>query len=451
MDNNINDLNRILQDAVFDIHNLDEYYNNLLDYVNEYTKKEYPKYYSGIVLSRFFVSKMNEEAEISITEKEKSIVDSLVEKWNVQYENGDKSISYIYKDGLSDDKKIDPTYAMRKGIALLNQRNVLGDSMIIMLLMNYETVISNIFELLIYKFPNILDEKSLTYSEIIGFKSDLDEIKRILVNRELDEFMRKSLKDWYVYFKSKHGVDVLSDCTIFDEFREIYYRRNIVVHNQGLVNEIYLKEVSSNCKIGDRLFIDKNYFEKAVSKTLIMIYHTIWHIRKKFNDDDSALTNYMFNQGYDYMVNKRWEVSAYIFKTIMCNISHEEYDKLCCRVNYWVSIKNIDGIDAIKTEVENFDVSAKNEIFLATKYALLDDFKNLSNILDKLINKSIPANYIKEWPLFLQYRDTQEYTDFVKIHINDFNEAKFDSDNETMVSNEDIINELGIDLSQMKG
>ena len=39
----------------------------------------------------------------------------------------------------------------------------------------------------------------------------------------------------------------------------------------------------------------------------------------------------------------------------------------------------------------------------------------------------------------------------MKRHINDFNEAKFDSDNETMGSNEDIINELGIDLSQMKG
>lgn len=452
MDININGLNTILQDTVFDIHNLDEYYNNQLDYVIGHTKKEYQKYYSGRVLFKFFLSKMNDEEENSITKEEKSIVDSLIKEWEIQCENGDKSISYIYKDGLSEDKKIDPSYAMRKSSALLNQIIVLGDSMIIMLLMNFETMISNIFELLIYKFPNILNEKSLTYSEIIGFKSDLDEIKRILVNRELDEFMRKPLKSWYEYFKSKHGVDVLSECTIFDEFREIYYRRNVVVHNQGLVNETYLKEVSSNNKIGDRLIIDRDYFEKAVSKTLIMVYHTIWHMKEVFNDDDLALTNYMFNQGYDYMVNKRWEVSAYIFKTIMKSnsISTNEYDKMCYQVNYWVSIKNIEGIEAIKDEVENKDVSAMEKTFLAAKYALLDDFEKLSKILDELINESIPANYIKEWPLFLQYRNTNEYADFMKRHINDFNEAKFDSNNETMGTNEDILNELGIDLSEMK-
>lgn len=312
-----------------------------------------------------------------------------------------------------------------------------------MLLASYEITIASIFKVLIYKSPQIyINEKSLTYSEILGFNSDLDEIKRRLIERETDEFMRRAIKDWYDHFKTKYKVDVLSSCDVFDEFREIYYRRNIIVHNQGIINEVYAKEIGNNCKIGERVSVNKKYFENAISKTLIMIYQTIWCIKKVFNDDDIDLANFMYEQGYEYMVKKRWDVSSYIFKTILNSNNASEYDKMCWQVNYWVSIKNSIGLDSIIDDINNKDVTALDRTFIAAKYALLDDFKHLNDILEELINNSIPANYIKEWPLFLQYRKTDLYKNFVKNHANEFNEARFDSNSENVNSNEDIMNEL---------
>lgn len=439
MEISTNNLVIILKNAVKDIHYLVEYYNNQLDSVNEHTKKELPKYNYSAILDKFFRSKINAEAKITISESEKRIVDSLIEKYDIIIKDNKKGIIYKYKSGLSEYQKIDPMYARNKREALLNQKNILGDSMLIMMLSSYEYTIANIFKILMHKFPNVyLEEKTLTYSELIKINSDIDEIKKKLVDRVTDEFMRKPLKEWYDHFKIKHGVDVLIECDSFDEFREVYYRRNVIVHNQGKVNENYIKEIKGNHFIGDRLFVDKEYFKNASNIILIMIYQTIWSIKKVFVDSSADLIQYMYEQGYEYMVNQNWKVSTFIFKTIMNNDDIMKYDRMCYRVNYWVSIKNSLGIENIVDEIKDTDFSDLNEIFIIAKNALLDDYTELTKLLEEHINVLIPANYIKEWPLFLQYRETEEYKKFKDNHINDFNEAKFDSDDESAENDTEI-------------
>ena len=73
-----------------------------------------------------------------------------------------------------------------------------------------------------------LKDKSITYSELVSLNSDIEDIKAAFIESEIDEFMRKPLKDWYNTFEQKHKIHFKFGDE-FEQFKEIYYRRNVVV------------------------------------------------------------------------------------------------------------------------------------------------------------------------------------------------------------------------------
>ncbi len=163
---------------------------------------------------------------------------------------------------------------------------ILNNSVIIMLLIRYESIISEIYKQLLIDFPGAyLNNKSITYSDLISMNSDIEEIKRNFIEEEIDEFMRKPLKEWYSTFKEKHKIhfDFGDD---FEQFREIYYRRNIVVHNQGKANSSYLNGVSEKytCEIGKLLTPTNKYLLDSIDCTRIVIVETICGLLKICSD-----------------------------------------------------------------------------------------------------------------------------------------------------------------------
>ena len=92
--------------------------------------------------------------------------------------------------------------------------------------------------------------------------------------------MRKSYTVWFDIFK-EHKMN-LDNCKEECEFlKELYATRNILVHNCGIVNEQYLKNVTaSKYKFGEKIKLDDNFVKKAFEcvKTIMLHYdrrHTI--------------------------------------------------------------------------------------------------------------------------------------------------------------------------------
>lgn len=147
--------------------------------------------------------------------------------------------------------------------------------------------------------------------------SNIEEIKRTFIDDEVDEFMRKPLKEWYLTFEQKHKCcfDFGED---FEQFREIYYRRNVVVHNQGKANSSYLNGVSKKyvCKPGKRLTPTNKYLLDAMDCTRIVIIKTILGLMK-ICSDKSKIIDRLFSIGFEYMIESKWKVSKYIFYALM--------------------------------------------------------------------------------------------------------------------------------------
>ena len=408
-------LKRILNKAIEELDILEEYYKSQYDTTMKYVKKEIEQYKYGLAIYKFLCGRIHKEEDpkcMSKSEK-KFIKEELIimeedDNGGVQYKLNNQE-KYIGK------YEVDPIIAERNYSSLIDQPEILNNSVIIMLLIRYESIISNIYKELLIAFPNAyLKDKSITYDKLISFNSDIEEIKRAFIDSEIDEFMRKPLKEWYITFEQKHKLHFnLND--EFENFKEIYYRRNVIVHNQGRANSSYINGVSEKyiCEIGKKLSPTKDYLLNAIDCTRIVVVETFLGLIK-ISADKTEIIDSLFTIGFKYMMEEKWTVSKYIYNALMTLDGQNDASMWCNKVNYFVCCKNIDGIDSIRPKVEKEDTSLMGERLAIGKPALLNDFSEVTRILENILGKEISVNDVKTWPMFIQYRESSEYQKLVE-------------------------------------
>lgn len=412
------ELTILLNDAITSIQNLEDYYLHQIDSVMEQIEERAQRYKYGVVLEKYFFSKILETDNIKFSEQEKEILDNVLETCEMQKTEEGVIVKYKLKNQSEIEKnfELNPHKAQFEYLRLMERPQILNDSTIIMLLVRYEEAIAGILKYLINKYPvAYLSEKTITYAELIAMSSDIKDIKARFIEKEVEDIMRQPLSDWYEILRSKHKAQIDVKCDEFLKFKEIYYRRNLVVHNQSVVNEIYLSNVNTDLKKGDELDIDKSYLKEAFKLTEKIIYNTFWGL-KKVSDEPQELQEILFNIGFKHMLNSEWELSEHIYKFLKDEKEQSEADIICSIINYWISIKNQGRLNEILKEIQEFDVSARSGNFKVAKYALLDDFEKVSETLESVINDEIPASFVETWPLFLQYRETDNYIEFRNSH-----------------------------------
>lgn len=409
---------RILNKAIEEIDILEEYYKEQYNTTSRHVKEEMDKYKYGLAIYKYLCGRIHNEKEPHcMNEGEKKfIAEELVV---IEDENESDDVQYKLKEPEKyiDKYELDPFVAEKRSGSLIKQTITLNESVIIMLLIRFESIISEIYKELLIAFPDAyLKDKSITYSELISLNSDIEEIKKAFIDSEIDEFMRRPLKEWYSTFEQKHKCHFNSG-EDFEQFREIYYRRNVVVHNQGRANSSYLNNVSEKytCEIGANLTPTHKYLLDAIDCTRIAILETVLGLMK-ICSDNAEVREFLFSIGFRYMTENKWKVSKYIFNILMNIKGQSEVDLWLNKVNYYVSCKNLEGIDTIRTAVEKIDISVMTSRLAIAKPALLDDFDEVTRILDDLIGNGIDANDIKSWPMFIQYRESGEYPKLIERH-----------------------------------
>lgn len=75
------------------------------------------------------------------------------------------------------------------------------------------------------------------------FTSSIKQIIGNEVQKQVADNMYDSLKTLDM-MKAKSGFNIDRYVPIQDDFKEIYYRRNIFVHNSGIANDIYINSVA---------------------------------------------------------------------------------------------------------------------------------------------------------------------------------------------------------------
>lgn len=294
---------------------------------------------------------------------------------------------------------------------------------LIMLLIRFEEYISNVLKNIYEMFPTLyLDSQDISYSEIQ--KRDLDEIKEYILNREVERTMRESFTKWFDILK-RHKI-ILDECDEeLAQLKEIYARRNIIVHNGGEVNSTYLKNSGNNSvKIGDHIRVDEVYLNSAFNCIKTLIYEIALKSSKLFKNREQEYLECIFDTAFEELKSKNYIVSKTIFQTLMnTKVLSNEYKNMSM-INCYIA-RNEMG-ENIQNDINKFDVSALENRFKIAKLVLQNEYGEAISIIEEEIkNDSITPN-IFEWPLFIHFIKTNEYKELKKKHKKFFGLAVID-------------------------
>lgn len=270
--------------------------------------------------------------------------------------------------------------------------------------------------------------REISLAEILEFQN-LDEVKKALLEKEIETFRRDSYIEQFSQLERKFNL-TLRKFPEWGEFIELSQRRNLFTHNDGIVSEQYLTVCqreglcpSKLPKIGDALKVDLEYFARALrvmAKVGYMLCHTLWS--KVFPKEHQELHNSLNSNLYDCLEDKRWKVAAELGEFALSEPMRKNIKDVDLRIrviNQAVALKFSDREDESQKILGTLDWSASYRDFKLALCVLQDNFEEASKLMDSIGKNGelIQQHSYHTWPLFHKFRELPEfYTTYEKIY-----------------------------------
>jgi hypothetical protein len=297
------------------------------------------------------------------------------------------------------------------GLELADRSAITGRAFLMAAESSFEVLFGQLARVIYAKNPGALpkSEHSFTLEEMSTYGS-IEEARDALVDRKIEALLRESPDEWAKWLKRTIGMSMEEVMSDWPQTREIFTRRNMLVHTDGNVTERYLAEVKRSggsidgIKVGDSLIPSSDYMQNALQRLIafetLLVCKIVSHIDKQGADGIAA----WLAGNLDLAVHtERWEAACLVadsFSGVKCKRNTE----LKVLISGWLAHKNRDGVDHIKQEVSAWDVSGLHEDYRTTKKILLDQLT--ADELPKLLTSGRFTRFeVLTDPLFSNVRD----------------------------------------------
>ena len=207
----------------------------------------------------------------SIKEEMDQSVAKLPKKAKSEYDSlGMEIVASSHESIETDNLNIeDPIVAkvMLEETKLYNHREHIRRSskemILIYLITIFEEFLDNLLSSLFRKRPEILksSRRSITYQEAFQY-ADLYDLLKVGSKREARSVIDLDVDKLGKYLSTKFKLN-LNQRRDWDQFKEFFYRRNIIVHNYGYPDSIYIAKIKRKVHDDEWLEIDNTYLGKA--------------------------------------------------------------------------------------------------------------------------------------------------------------------------------------------
>ncbi|UOQ76678.1 hypothetical protein MUN84_19475 [Hymenobacter sp. 5516J-16] len=400
------------------IEGLKEFVELINPFLSEYEEKVFDENADSLrpIVLAMLKNRANNEAEaIKYGEELKSIFDGEIEVVEKRSDKGDvlgTSFKFISGDSSNITSALDNIAKTTK------QKEQLYKSSLISLLSSVEWFFSQILHFYYDKFPESagIKNKTLKLEDIKSFGS-IEDAENYLIDSKIEEILRSSFKDWIGTLKSELSLGVGYVKDFENELIEIYQRRNLIIHNGGKVNSIYLSKVSidnqEKREIGDVLNITKEYLESAIDKLHLVFTLIACELWKKLEPENEERGNILMSLGYDYLVAEKWSIAEIANVFLIGDKKAPIVCRTSAQLNYWLCKKRQGRWKDIEKEVKEADYSDKSLIFQIGFYGLTEDSDKFFRLVHHAVNNDeISVFHLFEFPIL---KEVREHPDFEKF------------------------------------
>lgn len=146
-----------------------------------------------------------------------------------------------------------------------NRFNMLIKEMsLVYLVTEFEQFLGRAISIIFEKFPNYLMavDKNMSYREILSCKK-IDNLKEKIIEQEVNVVISRKIDDVSKFLKNTFCFDIKTFPN-YKKFKERFYRRHIVIHNNCYPNEKYRK--GTNYKgVNTRLYVTQKYLITSIN------------------------------------------------------------------------------------------------------------------------------------------------------------------------------------------
>lgn len=408
------------QESIIGLRDFVELINPFLSEHGEKVAEEHEKDLKPIQLAHLRFLETDETIKQQYTDELKEIYDGDIDVEFIQDSDQDgapKSNKSIRFKMNGESLKINE--AIDKLVKTANQKELLYKNSLISLLSSVEWFFSQILHNHYDKFPDSagIKKKTLTLEELKSFES-LKDAENYLIDDKIESILRGSFKDWLDVLKLELSLKLPYISFFEDEMFEIYQRRNLLVHNGGTVNSIYLSKVADkykqNLNIGDSISVSEAYLERAISllhTTFTLIACELWKKLEPEKEDRCAVT---MELSYEYLKKEKWDISEIASLFLIGDKKMPIASRTAAQLNYWLSKKNSGKFDDVKSEVKDADFSDKAKVFQVALHALRDEEKDFFQLLPNVLKtEELSPDEVMEFPIFSNMRGKQEFETFL--------------------------------------
>lgn len=181
-------------------------------------------------------------------------------------------IGYNHETNELDTSTNDYTHDQLKGLINDLQFVRLQINCLLELITATEALLGDIIKVIFNKFPEkIPSSRKIDVSTVISSDS-LESLKQYVIDSFLNELAYKSPEDYIREFKKYTNIDIV-ESELFLIYREAKASRDIFIHNQGIVNEIYISKSGDKFRadVGQQLPINALYFLKVYGTAINLI------------------------------------------------------------------------------------------------------------------------------------------------------------------------------------
>lgn len=199
------------------------------------------------------------------------------------------------------------------------------------------------------------------------------------------------------------------------QFKEIFLRRNLFVHNDGIVNKRYL-DSSKDTKhsIGDTINISDDYIitsMEVLKMVAVSICFMGWNHLKGLNDSKFMCSD-LSDIGYDALKTKEWYLAERTYE--LMSMYGDDEDKLLCKINKIICLRNTNRESEATEILEGVNYSMYNSRYIIGFAALKGDIDTFIQHLDA---SNTSLGDLLDWPILEKIKDQDKFKQLLKDRL----------------------------------
>jgi len=304
-----------------------------------------------------------------------------------------------------------------------NQTEILYKTSFVMLISYFDYLMSDIIWCYYKTFPGALSGKELFISlNDLNRCGDKDEAIEYILSKKVDSVLYGNLNNQLNFFRSEFKIGLNKGIVKWDAINEAVERRNLIAHNNGIVNRRYInnvKRLAKGIKNGDFLDVDARYLKNIFEEVFlagIVLAENCW--RKWLKTETEGADDILVNEAGKAIYWEDWNLVERLCLYARGIPQSDGIDIDTIEIYYCHALKKQGKRDKMEAELEKFRRKELNPLDMAMVCALVDDKDGFYKCVEDLAELGKPSkeSFIGDfdWPILMDMRNDKDYIERIE-------------------------------------